>query len=334
MTTKGGTTVRRLVQLGVLSLLVAALGGPVAPSSALEQAQGLRVEENQTIAQEYQPIPMFNPAPDNPTGKPGITPDDCKTAAWCDVIPLEVVIPPDLGEDEEFFVRVKLEWETQNIPSNPVNPTTRAVNDLDLYVWDDPQGDVEQAMGATEQEPEELALFRPTKGRYQIVVANYLGPNTGYRLSATYKPEPIIPPFESLEPVFELPPFPAEMPVFEPPAELSEPEPVDPVPDFSGAPVEAPPAPVVDRAPAPPLEPVAVEADPDFENFDDEDFADALAAPAQSDVLRERKARVVAAAEPVSAPSLVLWLAVLPLALAAGGGFWLARRGSGVLRVK
>jgi hypothetical protein len=333
MTTKGGTTVRRLVQLGVLSLLVAALGGPMAPSSALEQTQGLRVAENESIAQEYQPIPVFNAVPDNATGKPGVTPDDCRTAPWCDVIPLEIVAPAQLGPDQEFFVKVKLEWETQNIPSNPAMPTTRAVNDLDLYVWDDPQGDVELAMGATEQEPEELALFRPTAGRYQIVVANYLGPNTGYRLTATYKPEPIIPPFESLEPVFELPPLPVEMPPPEPPAELPEPEPA-PLPDLSGLPVEAPPAPAVEPAPAPPLEPVAVEADPDFADFDDADFADALAAPVQSDILRERKARVVAAAQPVSAPSLVLWLAVLPLAVAAGGGFWLARRGSGVLRVK
>jgi hypothetical protein len=329
MTIKGVTTVRRLVQLGVLGLLVAALGGPVAPSAALEQAQGLRVEENQTVAQEYQPIPVFNPAPDNPK----IKPDDCKTLPYCDVIPLEVVIPADLASDEEFFVRVKLEWETQNIPSNPATGGTRAVNDLDVYVWDEPQGDVELAMGATEEEPEELALFRPTQGRYQIVVVNYLGPNTGYRLTATYKPEPIIPPFESLEPVFELPPPPVEAPVPEPPAELPEPEPVAPPPDLSGLPVEAPPA-AVEPAPAPPLEPVAVEADPDFENFDDAEFADALAAPAESDVLRERKARVVAAAKPASAPSLVLWLAVLPLAVAAGGGFWLARRGSGVLRVK
>jgi hypothetical protein len=322
--------VRRLIQFGVLSLLVAALGGPVGTSSALEQTQGLRVEENQTVAQEYQPIPMFNPAPDNPK----IKPDDCRTLPWCDVIPLEVVVPAGLAEDAEFFVRIKLEWETSNIPDNPATGGTRAVNDLDMYVWDDPQGDVDQAMAATEQEPEELALFRPTKGRYQIVIVNYLGPNTGYRLTATYKPEPIIPPFESLEPVFELPPLPVEAAIPEPPAELPEPEPAAPPPDFSGAPVEAPPAPAVEPAPAPPLEPVAVEADPDFENFDDADFADALAAPAQSNVLRERRARVVVPPQPASTPSLVFWMAVLPLALAAGGGFWLARRGSGVLRVK
>ncbi len=330
----GGTTVRRLVQFGVLSLLVAALGGPVAPSSALDQVDGLRVEENQTVAREYKPIAIFNPAPDNPTGKPGITPEDCKAAPWCDVIPLEIVTPAQLGPDQEFFVKVKLEWETQNIPSNPAMATNRAVNDLDLYVWDDPQGDVELAMGASEQEPEELALFRPTAGHYQIVVANYLGPNTGYRLTATYKPEPIIPPFESLEPVFELPPLPTEAPVFEPPAEVTGPEPAEAPADFSGTPVEAPPAPVVTTPPGPNLEPVAVEADPDFENFDDSAFADALAAPVASDVLKERKARVVAPPEPASAPSVVFWMAVLPLGLAAGGGFWLARRGSGVLRIK
>ncbi len=323
---------RRLIQFGVLSLLVAALGGPVGTSAALERGPGLRVEENQTVAQEYPPIPVFNPAPDNPK----IKPDDCKTAPWCDVIPLEVVVPADLPDEEEFFVRVKLEWETENIPGNPVTPDTRAVNDLDLYVWDDPQGDVERAMGATEQEPEELALFRPTKGRYQIVVVNYLGPNTGYRLTATYKPEPIIPPFESLEPVFDLPPLPVEAPALpEPPAELPEPaESPAPPSGFSGAPVETPAAPAFATPPAPPLEPVAVEADPDFEDFDDAEFADALAAPTQSDVLQERKARVVAAPQPASASSLVFWLAVVPLALAAGGGFWLARRGSGVLRVK
>lgn len=327
-----GGTVRRLAQGVGLGLLMAAVGGPAGTSSALEQTQGLRVAENETVAQEYKPIPVFNPAPDDAVTGSRITPEDCKTAAWCDVIPLEVVTPPDLANEEEFFVRVKLEWETRNIPGNPVTPDTRALNDLDLYVWDEPEGEVELAMGATEQEPEELALFRPTKGRYQIVVANYLGPNTGYRLTATYKPEPIIPPFESLEPIFELPPLPAEAPVFEMPAEEPEPEPVAPLPDFSGLPVEAPPAPAVE--PAPSLEPVAVEADPDFEDFDDSEFADALAAPPQSDVLQERKTRAVAPPEPASAPMVVLWMAVLPLALAAGTGFWLTRRGSGVLRVK
>ncbi|MGH9040252.1 MAG: hypothetical protein ACRDZ3_08475 [Acidimicrobiia bacterium] len=325
---------RRLIQFGLLGLLVAALSGPATPSSALEQAQGLTVAENQTVAQEYQPIATFNPAPDNAATGSSITPDVCRTATWCDVVPLEVVTPPGLGPEAEFFVRVKLEWETSNIPGNPLMEGQRTVNDLDLYAWDDPQGEFELAAGGTEQEPEELSLFRPTKGRYQLVVANYLGPNTGYRITATYKPEPIIPPFESLEPVFELPPLPSEAPVFEPPAEDPEPEEAEAPPDFSGVPLETPPAPVVDPTPAPSLEPVAVEADPDFEDFDDSEFTDALAAPVRNDVLQERKARSVGPPEPASAPMVVLWMAVLPLALFGGAGFWLARRGSGVLRVK
>ncbi|MGH9002332.1 MAG: hypothetical protein ACRDYV_04320, partial [Acidimicrobiia bacterium] len=263
--------VRRLIGLAMLSLVLVALGGPVGTSGALEQAAGLRVGPDETVAQEFQPIPIFNPAPDDPATGSKITPERCRTAPWCDVIPLEVVIPAVLGEEDEFFVRIKLEWETQNIPNNPVMSQNRAVNDLDLYVWDMPEGDVDLAMGSTEQEPEELALFRPIKGHYQIVVANYLGPNTGYRVTVTYKSDPIVPPFESLEPVFELPPFPTEAPIFEMPAEEPEPEPVEPLPDFSGTPVETPTV-APEPTPAPPLEPVAVEADPDFEDFDDSEF--------------------------------------------------------------
>ena len=325
---------RRLIQFGLIGLVVAAMSGPATPSSALEQAPGLTVAENQTVAQEYQPIPIFNPAPDNDATGSNMSPDVCKTAAWCDVVPLEVVVPAGLGSEDEFFVRVKLEWETNKVPGNPLMQGTRTVNDLDLSVWDDPQGEMELAMGASELEPEELTLFRPTKGRYQLVVTNYLGPNTGYRLTATYKAEPIIPPFESLEPIFELPPLPAEAPAFEPPAEEAEPEEAEAPPDFSGFPLETPTTPAVDPTPAMPLEPVAVGADPDFEDFDDSEFTDALAAPVGNDVLQERKARSVGPPEPASAPMVVLWMAVLPLALFGGAGFWLARRGSGVLRVK
>ena len=330
-----GAAVRRLAQLGVLSLVVAALGGPMGTSAALEQAEGLTVGEDETVAQEYPPLATFNPAPDDPATGSKVEPEDCRTATWCDIIPLEVVTPADLGEEEEFFVRVKLEWETENIPASPATDNeTRAANDLDLYVWDDPEGEAEVASASTNQEPEELALFRPTAGRYQIVVANFLGPNTGYRLTATYKNEPLIPPFESLEPVFELPPPPSEAPAFEPMPEVPEPEPVEAPPASSGVPVPESPVAAPDLPAPPPLEPVAVDADPDFEEFDDSDFADELAAPPQNDVLRERKTRVVAPPEPVSAPMVVLWMAVLPLVLAGGGGLFLARRGSGVLRIK
>lgn len=325
-----GMTLRRLAQLGALGLLVAMLAGSAMPSSALEQ-EGLKVAENETDAREYQPIPLFNPAPD--TAAVDTSPESCRTAAWCDVIPLDVVRAPGVGPDDEYFVQVKLEWETDEIPENEVTGEARTTNDLDLYVWDDdPEAPAPRYMSASVGEPEELSMFRPV-GRYWVVVANYLGFNTGYRLSAHYEPNPLPPPFELLEPVFDLPPLPAEEPLPELPVEeADEPEPVVTAPE--PAPPVAAPAPPAPPAPEPTFEPVPVEADPDFADFDDSDFEDALAAPPQSDVLRERRARTVAPPEPASAPSVVFWMALVPLALAAGGGIWLARRGSGVLRIK
>ena len=106
-----------------------------------------------------------------------------------------------------------------------------------------------QASGTAAQ-PETLRLFRPSKGKYSIVVFNYIGPNTGYKLKVEYKPEAIVPPFESLAPEFNAPvqaPVPNESPV-----ELPESPPVLPI-DTSGMeetpPVTAPPPPV--EAPPP-----------------------------------------------------------------------------------
>jgi hypothetical protein len=208
---------------------------------------------------------------------------------------------------------------------------------MDLYVWDSPQGEEAVAVSAMSQEPESLRLYRPTQGKYQIVVVNFAGPNTGYKLKVTYKPEVIVPPFESLEPDFTPPVAPVTEPApAPPPVDLSDvPEPpAPPVPAATPAepvvPVAPPPP-----APAPKLEPVPVEPDADFARFSDSDFDQALAAePPNQDVLRQRQARAVGPAEPASAGSLLFWLAAVPLALVAAGGVWLARRGSAVLRFK
>ena len=332
---------RRFVAAAAVALAVLATASPAMRVGAVEQEEGFRVAENETQEREYPPLTGQKPVNAPEPLPPLDTPEECRTANWCDVIPLEVVVPPTLTDADEFFVVVELFWETQNIPSTPRTGTT-AVNDMDLYVWDVAAGEEppeEIAFSAGSTQPEMLKLFKPTKGRYEIVVVNFAGPNTGYRLKVTYKPEKIERPFESLEPDFA---FPSE-PVFEAPAALP-----DPPPDFSDAPepilpnISAAPAlpeaPVA--APAPvadlpfPLEPVVVEADPDFAGFADDRFDEALAAPPENDVLRQREVRSVGPARPPSSASLILWLAVVPLALTAGGGFWLARRGSAVLRFK
>ncbi len=165
------------------------------------------------------------------------------------------------------------------------------------------------------------------------MVFNYVGPNTGYKLKVEYKPEAIVPPFESLAPDFSAvatPPVP-----FEPPVELTEPEtPTLPI-DTSGVeetPPATAPAPPVEAAPAP-LTPVAVDPDPDFTNFADDAFDEQLAAPT-TDVLIEKQVKAVGPPKPPSAGSLVFWLAIVPLLLLGSGGFWLSRKGSAVLKVR
>jgi len=325
--------------LGALLLGVVATSAPVTPVGALDQTANLiRVGENQTVEKTFGPIPGQHPIPATPPAPaPRLdTPDDCRKLPYCDVVPLEVVLPPTLRPSDEFFVTVELNWDTTTIPAT-LYTKPRRVNDLDLYVWTDPQGDQPIRESATDALPEQLKLFRPSKGRYSIVVMNYVGPNSGYRLKVSYVPEKIVPPFESLDPGY-VPPVlspPAPEPVTAPvdlSAEPAAPPPPDRYPVVEPAP-PAPPAPPVEATPAP-LTPVAVGPDPDFSNFDDNAFDRQLAAPPASDVLVEKQVKAVGPPKPASTASLMVWLVLLPLLLVAAGGFWLSRKGSAVLKLR
>lgn len=329
---------RRLAGFATTAALLGLLAlTPAMPVSALDQtANTIRVTENQTVEKEFGPLSTANPAPALPAPAPKLnTPESCRQATYCDVIPLEVVLPPTLKKSDEFFVTVSLEWKTDRLPgisaggNDYTEPTD--INDLDLYVWNDPVGEEPAQQSATAAVPEKARLFRPTKGKYSIVVFNYQGPNTGYKLRVEYKPESIVPPFELLAPDFSpvaTPPVP-----YEPPVELPEPEPVLPI-DHSDV-VETPttaPAPPVETPPAP-LTPVAIEPDPDFTNFADDAFDQQLAAPT-TDVLTEKRVKAVGPPKPASTTSLVFWLAIVPLVLVAAAGFWLSKKGSAVLKLR
>ena len=172
------------VLLGVLAL------SPAMPVSALDQAaHAIKITENQKVEKEFGPIPAQNPVPGYllPAPAPKFnTPEMCRQQPFCDVIPLEVALPPTLKPSDEFFVKVTLEWKTDRIEgisaggNEYVKPTD--VNDLDLYVWDEPIGEEPARQSATAAIPETLRLFRPSKGKYSIVVFNYSGPE--YRLQA------------------------------------------------------------------------------------------------------------------------------------------------------
>jgi hypothetical protein len=329
---------RRLAGFAMSGLLLGVLAlSPAMPVSALDQAaNAIRITENQKVEKEFGPIPAQNPLPGLPAPAPKLnTPEQCKQQPFCDVIPLEVVLPPTLKKADEFFVSVTLEWKTNRIDgvsaggNEYVKPTD--VNDMDLYVWDDPIGEEPIVQSATSTNPELLRLFRPSKGKYSIVVFNYSGPNTGYKLSVEYKPEHIVPPFESLAPDFTPVATPADpfVPVEEPEAHS-----VLPI-DTSGAdvtPTTLPPAPP-SEAKAAPLTPVAIDPDPDFTNFADDAFDEQLAAPS-TDVLTEKQVKAVGPPKPASATSLLFWLAIVPLLVLGAGGLWLSKKGSAVLKLR
>ncbi|HEY0398118.1 MAG TPA: hypothetical protein VGF00_07005 [Acidimicrobiia bacterium] len=324
---------RRGAGLATSAVLLALLSlTPAMPVSALDQAANtIRVTENQTVEKDFPPLASAEPLPGLPSPAPRLnTPDRCRQATYCDTIPLEVVLPPTLKPSDEFFVSVALEWKTQSLPATAYTKPQQ-LNDLDLYVWEDPQTDMPIQQSSTDAQPEQLRLFRPGKSKYSIVVFNYLGANTGYKLRVTYKPEKIVPPFESLAPDFNpvaTPPVP-----FVAPVDDSQPPAVLPI-DTSGQ-AETPttaPAPPPEAKPAP-LTPVVVNPDPDFTNFADDAFDQQLAAPT-SDVLTEKQVKAVGPPKPASTSSLIFWLAIVPLLLAAAGGFWLSRKGSAVLRMR
>jgi hypothetical protein len=326
---------RRLAGLATTGALLGLLAlTPAMPVSALDQAAStIRVTENQTVEKDFPPLASAQPLPISPPSPvPKLnTPERCKQATYCDVIPLDVVLPPTLKPADEFFVSVTLEWQTSSLPATAYTKP-QEINDLDLYVWNDPAADEPVQHSATDAEPEQLRLFRPSKGKYSIVVFNYLGPNTGYKLKVSYKPEKIVPPFESLAPDFNPVATPAAP--YQPPVDLSDTPPALPIDTSPPAtpPTTLPPPPQEAKPPAP-LTPVAVDPDPDFSNFNDNAFDQQLAAPS-TDVLKEKQARAVGPPKPASAGSLIFWLAVVPFLLVAAGGIWLSRKGSAVLKMR
>ncbi len=149
------TPFRRLAGFATSGVLLGLLAlSPAMPVSALDQtAQGIRVTENQTVEKEFGPLTLANPAPGLPAPVPRLnTPETCKQATFCDVIPLEIVTPPTLKKSDEFFVTVSLEWKTERVEgisaggNEYVKP--QDINDLDLYVWEDPVPETQEPVQA------------------------------------------------------------------------------------------------------------------------------------------------------------------------------------------
>ena len=322
------------VLFGVLAL------SPAMPVSALDQAaNAIRVTENQKVEKEFGPIAGQNPLPGLPAPAPKL--QHARVVQAADVLrrdPAGGRAPADAQAVRRVLRLGQPGVEDGADPGRLGRRPRLRQGRPTSTTWTSTCGTTRSARRGCRSSsrpppriPEKLRLFRPSKGKYSIVVFNYLGPNTGYKLTVEYKPESIVPPFESLAPEFqpiETPPTP-----FEPPVE--DLGPVEMPADTSGedfTPVTQPPAPPAESAPAP-LTPVVIDPDPDFTNFADDAFDEQLAAPT-TDVLTEKQVKAVGPPKPASAESLLFWLALVPLLLVAAGGFWLSKKGSAVLKLR
>jgi hypothetical protein len=206
-----------------------------------------------------------------------------------------------------------------------------AINDLDLWIVDDPfnpkAGPDEDGFhykSAGTSEPELVQMYRPI-GKFNLIVVNASGVNTGYRLTFEWTTDALPTIFESLPPEFVSPVRPA----FTPPT--TAPAPAAPAAvDFGGP--DATPV-VQPSAPAPIDLGAGASSTPDSSfstGFGDAPSLDKqLKAPP---VVNFRPAAALKGPPP-SAASLLLWLLALPLFVLALLAALLNRRRSAQLQI-
>ena len=141
------------------------------PSSADDQG-ALAARINQTVSKDYPAlIGSYPPSPD--PNVPDPDPANCTNLPSCGVVHLTVEQPDNLSIFDEFAIEVVVKWDN----SAPVD------NDLDLYLWYDPQGANSIERSRTKSEPEQIRLGEPTSASYLLVIANVSGANRGYTVS-------------------------------------------------------------------------------------------------------------------------------------------------------
>lgn len=300
--------------LRVMTAVVVAVGlAGVTPAGAFRQ-EGIEVTKDQTAEREYGPIAVSGGNASSRTR----TPSFCENSAACDVIPLKIVVPPDLAEHEEFFVRVVLSWEQTD------GPLGTSSSDLDMYVYDDYDAGPSDviASGSSTANPEIASLERPRKGEYWVAVANFAGANNGYTLQARWMTGQIPTVYEDLGPQRRDDDTGGEDDDYEPPVDRSG--------DRADTTKEYVPPASVEPLPSP--EPVSPLAGSDEFAFGPTDSVTGAPSsvggdfePAGSDLFSARPAAILGRAEPVPAPVLFFWLLMVPFALVAGAGFWLWR---------
>ena len=199
----------RRVLVAVVAAVTLALVAPLvlgATSAGAVTRATLTVGENRPASASFGTIPGNSPS----SGVLIFFPDDCSSpdvepplavgsgagSGFCDNVPIQV-IPPNVPETTPWFVDIEVAW------ADPAH-----ANDIDVTLFDDQQitkregstGYTQMGAALTAENPERIKTYQPLLKQYNLVVLNYVGPNTGYTVKVTMTVgEPFQTPFELLE---------------------------------------------------------------------------------------------------------------------------------------
>lgn len=324
----------RAVRIIILAWLAATfLVGSAVPALARTQPKVL-INGTDPVKMRYSGL-ATNPSGNVVFAKPA----DCVSTPYCDVVRVEVKLPPDYDDNtDEFSTSIVLDFATTKAGD-------RITPDLDLTVYD--VNGARIATSATANAPEQTAVADQV---FDVVVNNASGVNLEYFLTFQFKIKRI-PPFvpsgsgggspapaagSSENPAGSAPPgsnspaasssFPSSSPSSPTPrSSISKTTPLSPTAPFAVA-----PAPLDAPAGAPLITPTL----PDEAGF----LGATDAEPASGSAFGFSGAPSAAAlpvgpAGPVAPAVLIFWLGVVPLALLGAGGFLVRRRAPSVLRL-
>lgn len=288
----------------------------VAPAGA-DERPGITVSPEQTVSRQYPGILASDPVTPQEADP---NPENCKQLPSCALVPITLQFPKGFDKSGDYFVRVKLEWKTEEVPNPATGEATS--NDLDMYIYERPKkktatgSDTYSRKSATGAQPEQTALDRPQGTVLDVVINNFSGANEGFKLTAFWQVGGIASPFESVEPG-RTPQRTGGEESFSAPVDLSD------VPDSTSSEPIMPSEPV--GAGEPSLLPIG----------EDSDLSAILGGGLASAELDEDAASALANSQrqassgPLPEPStlaLILSLIVAPAAFAAAGAAWFVRR--------
>lgn len=336
------SSMRRFAQLffaiALVGLPLTVIGA--APAAAFK-TKTVTVSRDKAVTEKLGPIPGNYPAGTAAVPEPLDCGDDDDTApfeAACDLVPLKIVVPPDLGPTDDFLLTLTVTWE----PTDRVDES-QGVNDLDVYLYDNTQiakrmnpkstAYTQLAVAAGSTQPEVIKLFSPDLGDYNLVVINFAGPNLSYTVKGEIKVEGFSSPFEDLGPTFaprtrttaaredrnESFVAPVDRSGDDPPSSGGS--------SFGGGRnAQAPDLTDVGTilSGGRSLDEVPILPDTDFARIDPSASDNAFAAPTLPE--GAGRTRAIAAAGPVSGILVAFWLVLVPLVVLGGGVFLLIRR--------